>query len=158
MSKLAGDTLEAEKIELGEITSSLGFLLRVAQLQAFDAFFKALPHKGLKPGEFTVLWLIGLNPGLRQGAVARELNIKPAHMTKLVQRLSDAGYVERKIPEDDRRSVRLVLTEAGHGFVEKNRDVFLDLNGAERAKLTSAEADQLVGLLRRYVGLEETKI
>ncbi len=155
MTKALANVLEDERIELGEITSSLGFLLRVAQLQAFDAFFTTLAVDGLKPGEYTALWVIGLNPGLRQGSIARTLSIKPAHMTKLVQRMVDAGYVLRKIPENDRRSVRLELTAAGHDFVEKNRGAFLSLHGAERARLSPAEADQLVALLRRLVGLEE---
>ena len=78
---------DEDAIDFGDLTRSVGFLLRMAQLQSFDMFFARLAKHGLKPGEFTLLWVVGLNPGLRQGSLARRLRIKPAHMTKLVQRL-----------------------------------------------------------------------
>jgi len=156
VNKLEAEIVEDEHVELGEITGSLGFLLRMAQLKAFDFFFLTLGEYDLRPGEFTVLWVIGLNPGLRQGTVARRLNIKPAHMTKLVQRLVTAGFVARTIPEDDRRSVRLALTPEGERFVATYRDRFLTAHLAERSGLSAAEAETLIALLRRYAGLEET--
>lgn len=149
------ETLDDDRVELGEITGSLGFLLRMAQLHAFDYFFQTLGEYDLRPGEFTVLWVIGLNPGLRQGTIARRLNIKAAHMTKLVQRLVNAGWVNRTVPEDDRRSVRLTLTADGEAFVARYRDRFLHAHLAERSNLTGEEAETLIALLRRYTGLEE---
>jgi DNA-binding MarR family transcriptional regulator len=157
MNQLAQEQLEEEAVDLGEITGSLGFLLRMAQLKAFDFFFRTLAEHDLKPGEFTVLWVIGLNPGLRQGTFARTLRIKPAHMTKLVQRLVNANFVSRTIPEDDRRSVRLALTAEGEAFVARYRDNFLHVHLTERSDLTGDEAEALLSLLRKYSGFEEPR-
>lgn len=143
-----------ETVDLGEITRSLGFLLRMAQLRAFDFFFDTLGAHAIRPGEFTVLWVIGLNPGFRQGSIARRLNIKPAHMTKLVGRLVAAGWVTRTVPDDDRRSVRLALTSEGEAFVTHYRDQFLQAHLAERSNLSADEAETLIALLRRYAGIE----
>ena len=148
------EAFDDERVELGEITGSLGFLLRMAQLKAFDFFFRTLDGEDLRPGEFTVLWVIQLNPGLRQGTFARYLQIKPAHMTKLIARLVDQGLVHRAVPEDDRRSVRLSLTPAGDAFVERYREQFLHLHLAERSDLSMEEAQTLIHLLRRYAGIE----
>lgn len=147
-------TLDDEHVELGEITGSLGFLLRMAQLKAFNYFYHTLKGHGLKPGEFTVIWVIGLNPGLRQGTIARCLHIKPAHMTKLVARLVEQGLVQRTVPADDRRSVRIALTAEGEAFVARYRDRFLELHITERSDLNPDEAATLLALLRRYAGLE----
>ena len=144
-----------ETVDLGEITGSLGFLLRMAQLRAYDHFFETLAGHDLRPGEFTVLWVIGLNPGLRQGTIARTLYIKPAHMTKLVGRLVAANWVSRTIPDNDRRSVRLTLTPDGKAFVEAYREKFLNAHLAERSNLSADDATDLIALLRRYTGLEE---
>jgi DNA-binding MarR family transcriptional regulator len=154
VSQRPGDTLDLEKVEFGALSQSPGFLLRMAQLKAFDTFYASLGHLDLKPGEFTVLWMIGLNPGLRQGTIARRLHVKPAHMTKLIQRMVTAGYVTRTIPEDDRRSVRLALTRAGQAFVEQNSDTFLALQLAERSPLNREEADTLIVLLRKFTGID----
>ena len=143
-----------EAVNLGEITGSIGFLLRMSQLRAFDFFFKTLGDHGLRPGEFTVLWVIWLNPNLRQGVVAQKLRIKPAHMTKLVQRLAKANLVARVFPEDDRRSVRLALTPEGERFVARYREQFLHAHIAERSDLTTEEAETMIALLQRYSGLE----
>ena len=154
MNARAETQLDDESVELGEITGSLGFLLRMAQLRAFDFFFQTLAGHDLKPGEFTVLWVMGLNPGLRQGTLARTLHIKPAHMTKLIARMVDKGWVARTVPDDDRRSVRLALTDDGTAFVDRYREQFLHLHLTERSDLTSEEASTLIRLLRRYAGLD----
>lgn len=149
----AAETIDEERVELGEIAHSLGFLLRLAQLKAFDSFYKTLLDFDFKLGEYTVLWVIGLNPGLRQGTIARKLNIKPAHMTKLVQRMVAAGYIAREIPADDRRSVHLALTDEGAALVAKNRDAFLNQHLTERDGLSEKEATQLIVLLNKYTGV-----
>ncbi len=142
-------------IVFGEITSSVGFLLRLAQVRAFEEFYDVLGHHGLKPGEFTVLWVIRLNPGARQGDIARVLSVKPAHMTKLVQRSVDEGRVERHVPEDDRRSVRLRLTAAGERFVDDNKQDFLNFAPAGAPSLDEEEGRMLVKLLRKFNGMED---
>jgi DNA-binding MarR family transcriptional regulator len=155
MSKSAVRLVDSEKIDLGEFSSSLGFLLRIAQVQVFNALFETLAQVNVKPGEFTVLWVIGLNPQLRQGSLAQRLEIKPAHMTKLVQRLVQAGYVIRSTPEDDRRSVRLSLTNNGRALLAQHKADFLDLHKQERGNLSASESKQLCNLLRKFTHLAD---
>lgn len=143
------DIASEETVDLGEMTESLGFMLRLAQLRLFERFFQGFAEAGVRPGEFTVLWVIALNPGVRQGALARVLRIKPAHMTKLVQRLVSDGLVRRHVPPRDRRSVRLELTGAGQGYLDRNRATFLRVHDAEREGLTEAEGRELLRLLAK---------
>ncbi len=148
--------MDEDSIRFGELGQSVGFLLRIAQLQSFDLFFQRLAHHGLKPGEFTVLWVVGLNPGLRQGTIAARLRIKPAHMTKLVHRMVEAGYVQRNVLDHDRRSVRLSLTEMGDTFVQSHKQAFLEFHQAERLNLTDAEFATLMQLLGKLTGIDDT--
>ena len=112
-----------ETVEIAELGESLGFLLRIAQLHAFEAFFDELAGLGLRPGEFTALWLVWRNPGMKQGAIARSLCIKPAHMTKLVDRLVTAGLMERIASPEDRRAVHLRtgMARAGEGELARRQ-------------------------------------
>ncbi|MBV7379998.1 MarR family winged helix-turn-helix transcriptional regulator [Maritimibacter dapengensis] len=148
------ETTDETTVRMGEIQNSLGFLLRVAQIQTFERFFETLGDYGLKPGEFTVLWVIGLNPGLRQGTIAATLSIKPAHMTKLIGRLAKQGLVARTTPADDRRAVRLTLTDQGRTFVAENKSAFLAQNAFERNQMSPEEMETLIGLLRKLTGRE----
>lgn len=146
---LSAEEPDEEEVRLGEVSKSIGFYLRLAQIEVYDAYYHELGDKGLKPGEFSVLMVIGLNPGLRQGSIARRLKILPAHMTKLVQRLARDGYVDRLVPPNDRRSVRLDLTEKGRAFVDENRAALLARHAAERAPLTDTEYETLLQLLQK---------
>ena len=150
MIKLEPD-VNSEEIRLGELPGSLGFQLRLAQLKAFHLFYRSMSEQDKKAGEFTVLWVIGLNPGARQGAIARALKIKPAHMTKLVQRMVTVGFVARRVPPDDRRSVRLSLTAEGQAFVAQHRARFLAFHAEEAQGLDADEAAQLMALLEKYL-------
>jgi DNA-binding MarR family transcriptional regulator len=47
------------------------------------------------------------------GYIARRLMVTPAVVTGIVDRLEKRGYVQRKADADDRRVVRLALTDVG---------------------------------------------
>lgn len=140
---------EQETVDLGELTQSVGFMLRMSQIAAYAQFFQEFADTDISPGEFTVLWVINHNPDLRQGTLARTLRIKPAHMTKLVQRLVKSGFVKRTTPPEDRRSVRLSLTAKGKDHIELHRESFLKVHAAERIGLTDAETTTLLSLLSK---------
>jgi DNA-binding MarR family transcriptional regulator len=70
-----------DQVKVGELSQSVGFLLRLAQLRAFEDFFSDNGPRGVKPGEFSVLWVISRNPGIRQSVLGQRLMIKRAHMT-----------------------------------------------------------------------------
>ena len=141
-----------ETLALGPLAQSLGFLLRLAQVEVFETFYAELGELGLRPGEFSVLWLIRHNPGVRQGLVAERLRIKRAHMTKLIRGLEGHGFVTRLTPESDRRAVELSLTLAGRRFVDRHSERFFGYFNAGDTALTDAETAQLVALLQKFTG------
>lgn len=62
--------------------------------------------------QLTVLYLIRQEtPTL--GYIARRLMVTPAVVTGIVDRLEKRGYVRRQADSEDRRVVRLALTDAG---------------------------------------------
>lgn len=142
-------TGDDDTVALGTLTQSLGFLIRMSQLRMYDVFCRIFEGLDTSPGEITTLWGIDLNPEVRQGALARVLNIKPAHMTKLVQRLVRSGLVVRRVPPEDRRSVRLSLTPKGLQHLDGLRQTFLSVHTAENIGLTPTESTQLRVLLHK---------
>lgn len=139
--------------DLGQLQGSLGFLLRLAQVQTFEMYHAGLQDEAIGPGEFSVLYVIHRNPGIRQGVLAEHLRIKRAHMTKLVRRLEDQALVARRVPGDDRRAVELTLTPAGDALVARHAGAMLAQSARETEGLTEDEATRLIGLLRKYTGL-----
>ena len=143
-----------EDVELGALSNSLGFMLRLAQIRAFDAYFREFTDISLTPGTISMLTIIEANPGIRQGVLARRLRIKPANMTKTVRALENDGYVERHVPSDDRRALELKLSAKGREavltFLDRTRRHEMESFGP----LELAEREELMRLLTKYVGLK----
>ena len=150
MSEALAETDEV--LSLGELEKSIGFLLRISQLRSYERFYAAFAESDLRPGEFSVLWVIRRNPGVRQGLVAETLGIKPAQMTKMIRRIEDQGRIRRVIPDDDRRSVRLFLTEDGEAFTSAHREKFFGQDDYHRHGMAEKDARELARLLQNYSG------
>lgn len=143
-----------EDIDFGPLGGSLGFLLRLAQLQSFASFFREMDGHDIRPGEISVLMLLAQNPGVRQGVLARALHIKRAHMTKMVRAMEGTDLLTRTVPEDDRRSVELWLTEKGKARLKAMQAPFLAHERLASTPLSDAEEAQLKALLRKFIGLD----
>ena len=141
-------------LQLGRLAGSLGFMVRITQLAIFDAFYDRLSRFGMKPGTFSILYLIDQNAEARQGEIAERLRIKRAHMTKLVRSLEARELIERRIPDDDRRSVLLRLTARGRAFVADHAEAFFGYQVPETGRLTGAERAELIRLLQKFNGIE----
>jgi DNA-binding MarR family transcriptional regulator len=143
----------ADEVDLDRLNSALGFLMRLAQLKIYDRFFEEVGEHNLKPGEFSVLWVILHNPGIRQSVLGQRLMIKRAHMTKLIRALEDQNLVSRKIPDGDRRAVEITLTPEAVTRVEQASQWFFSYEASVGANLTAGERQQLTALLQKFVGL-----
>ena len=64
-------------------------------------------------GQGRVLKLLRIKPEISQREMAEILGIRPQSLGETLNRLEAAGYIERRIREDDRRSLIVCLTEAG---------------------------------------------
>lgn len=130
-------------------------LVRVQQLVLGRIEELLRPH-GLTFARFEVLRLLAFSRQgvLPVGKVGERLQVHPASVTNAVQRLEDAGLVERSANPADGRSVLVAITPAGRDLVDRctdllNREVFapLPLDPADRDAATAA-----LSLLRRALG------
>jgi DNA-binding MarR family transcriptional regulator len=74
-------------------------------------------------------------------------------MTKLVRRMEEQGLILRLVPDHDRRSVELTLTEAGQAWLDEFAPEVFGNEPGVAGRLTEAETAILVGLLRKLIGL-----
>jgi DNA-binding MarR family transcriptional regulator len=68
--------------------------------------------------QFRVLVMIASHGPQNLGSVAAALGVHPSNATRLCERLVVAGLVARGDDPQDRRFLRLVLTDEGHRLVE----------------------------------------
>jgi DNA-binding MarR family transcriptional regulator len=103
---------EAGSVTILPLDDTLGYLLRRAQLAAFQSFNQIFGPAGVTPAQYSVLLTIDRNPGLQQKQLANALGIKQANFVGLIANLEKRGLVSRE-QATDRRSYSLTLTRQG---------------------------------------------
>lgn len=98
---------------LADLDCQVGYMLRQAQLAVFADFIAKQRGAVLRPGQFSILAIVGRNPGLSQTKVCAALGIKRANLVAAIDALEALGLVRRDASVTDRRSNRLQLTPAG---------------------------------------------
>ena len=138
--------------DLPDLGAIVGYKLRRAQLWVFQDFNETFGRMKLRPAEFSVLALIGRNPGQKQTEVAEQLGIKRANFVALMDGLERRGLAERRKAEGDKRSHSLHLTSEGIAFVNRMMKVWHDHEKRLIERLGgTAERDLLLDLLDRIV-------
>jgi DNA-binding MarR family transcriptional regulator len=133
------------------LADSPAFLVRLAQLRAFDEFHRNFAGLGVTPAGFSVLALIAANPGVRPGTIAEELRVKHSNVAALVNGLVAAGLVERTTDEAELRASLLHATPAGMKIWREMERTQRDTDAHFVEALTPAERKQLVALLRKLL-------
>jgi len=144
----------SETVRLGRLAHDLGFLLRLAQVKVYERYFQQCGEHRIKPGEFSVLWAISHNPGIRQAVLCQRLIIKRSHMTKLVRLLEDRGLVSRRVPDDDRRGVELTLTAGGQAVVDGIAKWFFAFEDSLGGEMGEPDRSQFIDLLLKFIASE----
>ena len=75
------------------------------------------PGNTLAVAQLELLAALADRPGARPGQLARQLNMRANTVTTIVNALSARGMLDRVTADDDRRAVRLTVTESGRQAV-----------------------------------------
>jgi len=87
------------------------------------AFTRRAANVGVTGAQWKVLFKLTLKPDLRQTDLADLLDIEPITLTRIIDRLQEAGLVERTPDPTDRRAWRLHVTAKAQPVVEKLRAI-----------------------------------
>ncbi len=143
-----GKSLESTK-------GSVWALFLSAHAVLVDAIERRLAQADLPPlSWYDLLWALERSPGqrLRMSELAEKVVLSRSNLTRLVDRLEEAGLVARERSEDDRRGAYAVLAEAGR---ETRRRMWPVYEGGIRqlfeGRLSEAEAQTLGAVLRRLL-------
>ena len=128
---------------------SVGFTLSQLGLATSSRFGQLVGTLGLEPRHYALLRAVRGRDGQSQQAVADRLQIPPSTMVALVDHLERQGWLERRPDPTDRRTRRLHLTRHGGQVLDRATQLGDSWEQQICAGLSSAERDQLLGLLRR---------
>ncbi len=108
-----------QEIGLDALAGHAGYAVRRFQLWIFQDFIKTLAAVDIKPTQYSVMTVIGANPGLTQMAVAKRLGIERARLVHLLDSLEGRKLVKRVPSTTDRRSHALHLSAQGQEALRK---------------------------------------
>ena len=80
---------------------------------------QALESLELTVAQYDALHLLGLEEGQRMGELSKRLLTDNSKMTRIIDYLSDKGWVERRPDHTDRRAWCVYLTDAGADHRQK---------------------------------------
>jgi MarR family transcriptional regulator for hemolysin len=132
-----------------DIAAGISFELHtVARLMRRKFDRRARAH-GLSRSRWQALWHLVQKQGIKQAELAERLNVAPISLARQLDRLEQAGLVERRRDEQDRRCFRIYLTGAVDRALETLRPLAESTRAEALAGLSASEVKQLHHLLSR---------
>src|SRR5580700_1195802 len=102
---------------------------------------------GMSRAQWAVLARLERAEGLKQSELADMLDLQPITLTRLIDRLCDAGLVERRSDPDDRRAKRLFLTPAAQPVMDRLHILGEELMGQALEGLEPEETALIISKL-----------
>lgn len=130
-------------------TRNFGFLLHEVTRLMRRNLGRRMSDLGLTQAQWRALAYLRRCEGLHQNALADALEVRPITLTRLIDRLQAAGWVERRPDPADRRASRLYLTEAAQPILAEMDIRATQTRTEVMAGLSAAERKQLLELLSK---------
>jgi DNA-binding MarR family transcriptional regulator len=146
-----GETRELpkrDKVDVGPEQMAFLAIVRAATTLS-DAFDQMLKPHGLSTTQYNVLRILrgAGREGLCRNEIRDRLLTRMPDVTRLLDRMEEAGLLERERREDDRRQVETRLTRKGRDLVNR-LDRAVEAEHQQRlGHLTRAQLQQLTALL-----------
>ena len=141
----------ADTLVLTELHQTPGFLVRVLQIQIFEAFYQYFSPIGISPAEHSLLVTIRDNPAVTQSQVASVLRVQLPNLVKILLKLEAKGLVGRKRSRKDKRAVELTLTAGGEKLANQASKMAAVFNGLLLSPLSASEQKQFLRMLSRLM-------
>lgn len=103
---------------------------------------------GLSAGQIPVLMLLYHEQNITQETLVRHYQIDKGTIARAVKKLEDAGFIRRITDPDNRRAVRLFLTEKGERIAPVLRQINREWEEQVCSGLSKMERETLTILMR----------
>ena len=133
----------------GEI--NVDFLFALFEVQRMLRLYadKQARRFGLTRAQWAVLAKLERTEGLKQTEIADLMEIQPITLTRLIDKLCDNGWIERRGDANDRRVNRLYLRKAARPLLGKLAGLRSELTATALDGINPADAHRLLDQLDR---------
>lgn len=141
--------MPGRKVEFGRLSQLSGFCLKLAMIQADGLFAREMGSPGITPQRYSMLEVIGQNPGLQQVQLATALGVSGPATTLTLNFWEDRQCIERRKRKEDRRSFDIHATERGLQELDRLHAIIRQADIELTSRLTEAETIELRRLLKK---------
>ncbi|MHC2466304.1 MarR family winged helix-turn-helix transcriptional regulator [Bradyrhizobium embrapense] len=123
-----------------EFMFTLGELFRLIRVYAD----KEAARYGITRAQWAVLSKVERQEGLKQTELAELLEMQPITLTRLIDKLCDNGWIERRSDDNDRRVNRLYLKKAARPLLSKLAGLRSELTATALEGISPTDAHRLL--------------
>ena len=138
-AKAAGPDAGRE-LDLTALQQTPGFLIRILQLQNFEAFYPYFETLKLSPLEYAILVAVRDNKTVTQSELAAVLKMQLPNLVKILSRMEETGVLKRKRSTRDKRAVELSLSRGGRAARRRGQPARRELQCADAFRAQQARA------------------
>lgn len=131
------------------MADDLGFLIADVSRLLRRRFDERARSIGVTRPQWRALSAIRRAPGLNQGALAERLDVEPITACRMIDRLEEAGLVERRRDPNDRRAWLIHLTERAEPLTTQLRALADDMFASMLADISEEDRRQMTDTLTR---------
>jgi len=127
-------------------SGDMNFLFTLGELQRLVRAYadKAAVRYGITRAQWAVLARVERTEGLKQTELAEQMEMQPITLTRLIDKLCDAGWIERRGDDTDRRVNRLYLKQAAKPLLAKLAGLKAELTATALGGIAPADAERLM--------------
>jgi DNA-binding MarR family transcriptional regulator len=138
-------------VENYSIEESVGYLLAQVRGRLNSAIDAEMADHDVTSAQWGVLLMIGNQRGETAAELCRNIGCDTGSMTRMLDRLEQKGLVRRLRSNDDRRVVKIDLTQSGRALYRKLPPVAVKVLNHHLRGFTREELAALKGFLRRML-------
>ena len=127
----------------------MNFLFALGEVQRLMRAYadKEAARYGITRAQWAVLAKLERSEGMKQTELAEQLEMQPITLTRLIDKLCDNGWIERRGDESDRRVNRLYLKKTARPLLGKLAGLKSEITSAALDGISPADAERLVSQL-----------
>src|SRR5437899_12112550 len=131
----------------GSVDMNFLFTLGEAQRMMRAYADRQAARYGITRAQWAVLAKVERTEGLKQSELAEQMEMQPITLTRLIDKLCDNGWIERRGDENDRRVNRLYLRKAARPLLGKLAGLRSELTATALDGINPTEAHRMLAQL-----------
>lgn len=136
-------------LSFGPLTGYIGYNIRVLQAEIFRDLPDRMGDLDLTPGEFSLLALVGANPGISQVRLVAVYRLDKSTVSHAVAKMVRRGLIRTDRSRTDRRFHALSLTGEGATALDGATRAVEAQERQMESVLTADERQALMSMLKR---------